>query len=690
MFIQPSQIFQPLPPAHLGQPNPSPRNYAPNSMYINPGAMSSPAPDRQQDTSKLLISLAEEYFDAAHELGPSVSVLLTPTHVEAYQRLIATGLKCLDAALKRGKLPPRMEANVRLRYAGVLHEETENTLEAETALSKGISLCERNKYNDLKYAMQYLLAQVMAQKNPKAAMKALNGYVNEAEDYQHISWVYALRFLRAQYAMTTGILADDHYAIKNFQKISELATTQQDDAIHLTASLMEAMAHMRSAAPDSMVLAQGALGAARKHQLTVGATILQLNGLTHLLDVMCSIREGSIQEMLVKLKNLQVTMDQVLHNEKWGRSSDVIAIPINRTAKSSHTVSYETRAVLGIGEDGRDNLMFSFLSKTDAYSISYLLCGVVLLHRGDQKGVKYLKEGLNTLKGATRTSRMTEGLLPEMAQKQAWRGEIMCYYQLYMAFYAAGISDWHQVKLNIDQLRSTARNFDFALPGPLECLALFLTGVYYQGSGDLSTALRIFQDPMFSLNHNHGKTTSTSKIEREFSIIAALSALWILQTPSLQNTANNTATLAMLEPICDKHPNLDIQTAFRLVKATILTNPPVPLYSIKTLLGAALSGAKKTQNNQFICIILNVMCSKFFSNVVGEQAEKSAMAGCVQAQKSGSLLWRSVADGMLAKCYDVQGKKGQAAQRMAMAEKFALDASGVSSPANGSNVQSAG
>lgn len=34
-----------------------------------------------------------------------------------------------------------MEALVRLRYARVLFEETDNDLEAETALSKGVCLC---------------------------------------------------------------------------------------------------------------------------------------------------------------------------------------------------------------------------------------------------------------------------------------------------------------------------------------------------------------------------------------------------------------------------------------------------------------------------------------------------------------------------------------------------------------------
>jgi len=97
----------------------------------------------QPDTAKLLVALAEEYFQAAHELAPTAALSMSVADVEAYGGLIATGLGCLDTALKRVKLQPRIEANIRLRYAGVLFEETENSMEAETALSKGIALCER-------------------------------------------------------------------------------------------------------------------------------------------------------------------------------------------------------------------------------------------------------------------------------------------------------------------------------------------------------------------------------------------------------------------------------------------------------------------------------------------------------------------------------------------------------------------
>ena len=40
--------------------------------------------------------------------------------------------------LKHWRLQPRLEAVVRWRYATILHEETENVMEAEEALSKGV------------------------------------------------------------------------------------------------------------------------------------------------------------------------------------------------------------------------------------------------------------------------------------------------------------------------------------------------------------------------------------------------------------------------------------------------------------------------------------------------------------------------------------------------------------------------
>lgn len=133
----------------------------------------------------MLLPLAEEFFEAAYALGPSVAMRPTPETTGTYERLIATGLSCLEGALKL-RMPPRLEAKVRIRYTSVLYSDTTNDMEAEVALSKGITLCERNRFFDLKYHMQYILAKVMYRKSPKAAFNSLDAHVEDALAYEFI------------------------------------------------------------------------------------------------------------------------------------------------------------------------------------------------------------------------------------------------------------------------------------------------------------------------------------------------------------------------------------------------------------------------------------------------------------------------------------------------------------------------
>jgi hypothetical protein len=48
----------------------------------------------------LLISLSNEYIDAAYQLGPRVALIGEASDVETYNGLISAGLCCLEAALK--------------------------------------------------------------------------------------------------------------------------------------------------------------------------------------------------------------------------------------------------------------------------------------------------------------------------------------------------------------------------------------------------------------------------------------------------------------------------------------------------------------------------------------------------------------------------------------------------------------
>ena len=91
----------------------------------------------------LLVAVGEQMIEVAR--SATVSMVAEPQEgqVNEYHRLISTGLACFETALQKKDLTPRQEARLRLRYAAVLQEETENITEAETTLSKGITLCDK-------------------------------------------------------------------------------------------------------------------------------------------------------------------------------------------------------------------------------------------------------------------------------------------------------------------------------------------------------------------------------------------------------------------------------------------------------------------------------------------------------------------------------------------------------------------
>lgn len=128
----------------------SPRSSVSNSPAISARSPSiskrSPAATPRPKTFNpvpILAAVAEECLGNAHAAVHDVAMSLEAEQVEDYRKLIVTGLTCLEAAFQNNKLAPREEARLRLRYAAVVQEETEDLMEAETVLSKGIALCEQ-------------------------------------------------------------------------------------------------------------------------------------------------------------------------------------------------------------------------------------------------------------------------------------------------------------------------------------------------------------------------------------------------------------------------------------------------------------------------------------------------------------------------------------------------------------------
>jgi uncharacterized coiled-coil DUF342 family protein len=92
------------------------------------------------DLYVMLLSAADEYVTAARSLGPEIARFQRDADLQQYYKLMATAMGCMDAVLKKFNMLPRDEAKLRLRYASLLAEETDNTNEIDEILSKGVSL----------------------------------------------------------------------------------------------------------------------------------------------------------------------------------------------------------------------------------------------------------------------------------------------------------------------------------------------------------------------------------------------------------------------------------------------------------------------------------------------------------------------------------------------------------------------
>ncbi|KAF9881168.1 hypothetical protein CkaCkLH20_01318 [Colletotrichum karsti] len=666
-FAEPSHV-QPSPePNRANSPvvqparSPSIARKSPAISSMNSPAVSSrgsPALStkaRSYDTTAILVHVAEECFEKAKRAVQQVAASLAEEQVREYQKLITTGLACLEAAFQSNRLSPRQEARARLRYASILCEETENLQEAETALSKGITICEKHRYTDLKYCMQYLLLRVLFQRNQKAAFIAIEKNISDCLTFKHTHWVYAFRLLKATFHVHAGS-PPDAAVLENFRAISALASDRNDHAMVVFASLLEGLSMLRTIRPDTIERVQTCLAQATKYQLDPSVQIPQLDILTLLLDLACSMHQKTPDILIYKLKTLQSKLDDSMGSSTWSDLNPEILIPINKASAASATLSDDTTAILRAGPSSHDYVVMTFLNRLEIVVLTYTFSGLAGMYRPgheSRRSHEFWKEGFEVLAKWNKdvAPNISGSSLQGCIEQAKWRTEIFCYLQLLTGLYFATHSQWAKVEQCVAKLQQAIT------PGINDIFGLFslyLSGVYHQGTGDLETALLLFEDERLSISAGQAGHGGRKPAKQDLCILAALNRLWILQDATYLDAATSTDLLNTLRPICVEHQDPDIRTAFNLVQATASTSPPPSMHQIKTSITNSLNGSKLTGNTHCLAIALSIMRYRLFDNVVGEQALKSAKAASTQAKRSGNLLWMSVADGMLADSFEVQ------------------------------------
>jgi Cohesin loading factor len=679
----PASIHGQHPPQHGSQETPTHSRHVlgplqPSVQVEIPSKPAKGVPATPVDPQVLLLFLAEEYLKAAHDNAMLAALAKGEAQMDDYYKLVSTALGCMETVLKRFRLPPLKEAHLRLRFATTLYEETDNDLEAETALSKGIDLCERNKLPDMKYTLQVLLSRVLYRSNPRAATKAIDVIIEDVATYRHVAWEYAFRFLRAMVSLSMHSHQDCVPAVHQLQKIADLAHRRGDHAVFAFASVTEALAHFQSSGPDSVDQAQRALAAARQLQLNEDVnSIPQIQVLVQYIDLCCSLRQSKLEQIGQNLSTMQQIMDQIVDDTNWLDDGSIF-LPLAR--KSVQDIPL-TGGDIVQERNGRLVLTLTWLPKKDVYTIGYLLSAVATSQKnaqGDHKAELFLDEGLALVRSSLDPSKFRSEPLPSSMAQRCWREILECQFLLEKAFLLSARSEWEQARNLLNEIGSISSILQTHVPAELLCLARYLAGTICQGTGELNQALNVFRSNDLALPSNCNKT-SYNNIRRDIALLAAINTILIIRSPSHPSHHLLPSILSTIDPYLSASPNKHLLASRSLLISSLpqsthhllTTDSLSSTLLTKKHLSTALNIAKAIGNAQITAMTLSVMSAKFFKGVVGEQAEKSARAGQNMAYKSGMRLWMSVSNGMLAETLERQGKSEEAGRVQAQALRLA-------------------
>ncbi len=158
--------------------------------------------------------------------------------------------------------------------------------------------------------------------------------------------------------------------MENFRSIATLAAQRGDKPVSVMASLLEGLAHLKAKREESVARVQACLAQASKYQLDESVHIPQLDFLTHLLDLACSLQLKSPKDAVTKMTALQNCADEWKDSPLWGDASSDLLLPLRKQSTSSPTISSDTAAVIRPGDGERDFLVLKSFSKVEAYTLA--------------------------------------------------------------------------------------------------------------------------------------------------------------------------------------------------------------------------------------------------------------------------------------------------------------------------------
>jgi hypothetical protein len=653
-FTQPSSSTKPRAHPQVIIPRASP------SHQLTPTKRAPLLPQRAlpAELSDLLLSAADEYIAAARGMGSLFVRERREADVRQYYKLMSTAMGCMDAVLRDFNMPPRDEAKLRLRYAALMIEET-NIEEAdissriEEILSKQIALCGRHRLQDLKFAAFHLQARYQFKTNHRAGLKSLDKPISEAETFEHIAWIYALRFLRVTLALQIPGRVEVVPATQQLHAIQAHAERRGDRAIYVACCALEAMVHLRSGAADRLEQTQRAIAAARSLQLQVSTKELGSFGtLIDIIDIASGIQTGrpDTQKSTALLETILGKNNEVSHSE-----TGIFTVLVERSFGGNLT--FDTGGVFRKNANRKDELVFAWLPTEDIKALCFHICA--LDHHVHEKGLIYMKEAHQRFR-ETSKRRTFSGIPASIAMTRIEWNMVLDWYAMFAIGLMAISRDDH--KTAADALGGLKKRVAVSPYNNQEAFTRtlsYLSATYEQTSGSLDTALATSSTDVLAVPEKSQATPAKTDI----AILAALNRLLILRGPNHPQNSQAAALLAQLKPLCEDHPNQYFRMAFRLVHA-FHSDTSTPISHQKTTVQKAVGQAQdisqKTQNFEFVAMTMCYFVARFFADTVGEKSIQAIRAARSQAVKSKKPVWLAVAAGLCTHTYRRNGLGAEA------------------------------
>lgn len=604
---------------------------------------------------------ADEYIAAARSMGSLFVRERKEADIRQYYKLMSTAMGCMDTVLRDFNMSPRDEAKLRLRYASLLIEETD--VEAtdissriEEILSKQISLCGRHRLQDLKFAALHLQARYQFKTNHRAGLKSLDKPISEAETFQHVAWIYALRFLKVTLALQIPGRVETVMILQQLHAIQGHAERRGDRAVYVACCALEAMVHLRSGTADRLEQVQRAIAAARSLQLQVSAKELGSFGtLIDVIDIASNIQTGRPDT-----RKATALLEAILgkKDEKGGSETGIFTVLIERSYGGNLT--FDTGGVFRKNADRKDELVFAWLPRDDLKALCFYICA--LEHHVHEKGMIYMKEAHQRFRESAKRRNLM-GIPPSVAFARIEWNMLLDWHSMFTIGLMACSRDDHTAAEDVlSRLKKRIALPPYNKQEAFARTLAYLSSINDQMNGNLDSALATSSRNLLAIPEKAHATPARADI----AVMAALNRLLIIRNPNHPQHFQSSMLLEQLKPFCEDHPNQYIRMAFRLVQAFHGEAAAISHQkkTVQQAVGIAQEISQKTQNFEFVAMTMSYFVARFFADTVGEKSIQAIRAARSQAIKGRRPLWMAVAAGLCINTYRRNGLMDEAAKAM--------------------------